>query len=444
MIDKFKIIIFKCILLNIFLLITITAYILNTVINKNTNKNITNKFTDTHDIIINNILSKEINEDINKDFLEWIYKSYGHKAIVKLNNEISNNTYSKNSWHNITGNSYLVLKDLFNNYYDNINNYKIINKTGDVTLDFIGDVSLADNWYVMPKYDERNKKIFGILSEDTINELTKADITIANNEFTISDRGTKMPGKAYTFRASPKRIPIYEEMGVDLLTLANNHVYDFGEIAFNDMIDSLNEYNMPYIGAGKNINEAKKPYYFIINGYKISFVNATRAEKLILTPEATNTTSGVFRCYDPTNFINLIKEEKEKSDYVIALIHWGREDSHYLEQVQKDTSKQYIDAGADAIIGSHAHVLQGIEFYKNKPIIYNLGDFIFNSESKETGIFQIKLLNDGNMNYKFIPAYQSNEYTKILYNDEKQKVINNMNSWSINAIIDNDGIIKEK
>ena len=253
-----------------------------------------------------------------------------------------------------------------------------------------------------------------------------------------------MPGKAYTFRASPKRIPIYEEMGVDLLTLANNHVYDFGKTAFNDMIDSLNEYNIPYIGAGKNIDEAKKPYYFIINGYKISFVNATRAEKLILTPEATNTTSGVFRCYDPTAFINLIKEEKEKSDYVIALIHWGREDSHYLEQVQIDTSKQYIDAGADAIIGSHAHVLQGIEFYKNKPIIYNLGDFIFNSESKETGIFQIKLLNNGNMDYKFIPAYQSNEYTKILYDDKKQQVINNMNLWSINAIIDNDGNIKEK
>ena len=103
-----------------------------------------------------------------------------------------------------------------------------------------------------------------------------------------------------------------------------------------------------------------------------------------------------------------------------------------------------MDAGADVIIGSHAHVLQGIEFYNHKPIIYNLGDFIFNDETKDTGIFQIKLNNDGLMDYYFIPAYESNEYTKLLYDNEKQRVINNMNSWSINAIIDSEGKITEK
>ena len=76
---------------------------------------------------------------------------------------------------------------------------------------------------------------------------------------------------------------------------------------------------------------------------------------------------------------------------MVALVHWGKEDSHELESVQKETSRIYIDAGADIIIGSHAHVLQGIEFYNHKPIIYNLGDFIFNDETKDTGIFQIKM-----------------------------------------------------
>ena len=394
-------------------------------------------------ILIKNIINKINNDEITEDFLYWIYNNYGINSLLELNKIIEKNYYTKEIWHKITGNSYNVLKDLFLEKYTEMPNVKIINKQDSSTLTFIGDVSLADNWYIMPKYDERKKEIYGILSEDIVKIMTESDIMIANNEFTISNRGEKMPGKYYTFRASPNRLSIYTEMGVDLLTLANNHVYDFGTTAFNDTIDYLNEFNIPYIGAGKNIDEAKRPYYFIINGYKIAFVNATRAEKIILTPEATTNSGGVFRCYDPTNLINLIKETKQESDYIITLIHWGKEDSHELEPVQKETSKLYIDAGSDIIIGTHAHVLQGIEFYKNKPIIYNLGDFIFNNETKDTGIFQIILNSNGNMNYYFIPAYQSNEYTKLLEKEENQRIINLMNSWSINAKIDELGKIDE-
>ena len=101
----------------------------------------------------------------------------------------------------------------------------------------------------------------------------------------------------------------------------------------------------------------------------------------------------------------------------------------------------YIDAGSDMIIGSHAHVLQGIEFYNNKPIIYNLGDFIFNDETKDTGIFQVKII-DNKFEYYFIPALEKDEYTSLLEDGEKQRVIDNLNSWSINATIDELGQIK--
>lgn len=394
--------------------------------------------------LISYIDEKIDDEKINEDFLTWIYQNYKIDSLKKINTYLDNNQYNETLWHNVTGNSYIVLNDLYQKAYDDMDNIKIIDKTKENTISFVGDVSLADNWYIMPKYDERNKGIYGILSEDTVKVMTDTDIMVINSEFTISDRGEKMPNKYYTFRASPKRIPIYNEMGADLLTLANNHVYDFGKDAFYDMLNSLNEYKIPYIGAGKNINEAKKPYYFILNGYKIAFINATRAEKYILTPEATENDGGVFRCYDPEPLKNLINDIKKNSDYVVVLIHWGKEDSHELEQVQIDTSKIYIDAGADVIVGTHAHVLQGIDYYNHKPIIYNLGDFIFNDETKDTGIFQIKLNDDGNMDYYFIPAKEENEYTKLLYDDEKQRVINNMNSWSGNASINKEGKITEK
>jgi len=394
--------------------------------------------------IITNIKTTINDEKIDNDFLTWINENYKINSLRKINSYLENNEYNEMIWHEATGNSYVVLRDLYNKKYDAMDNVKIIKNDSENTISFVGDVSLADNWYIMPKYDERDKGIYGILSEDTVKVMTESSVMVANSEFTISDRGEKMPGKYYTFRASPKRIPIYNEMGVDLLTLANNHVYDFGKDAFNDMLDSLNEYKMPYIGAGKNINEAKKPYYFILNGYKVAFINATRAEKYILTPEATDNSGGVFRCYDPEPLKNIISEIKKDSDYVIALIHWGKEDSHELEQVQIDTAKIYIEAGADVIVGSHAHVLQGIEFYKDKPIIYNLGDFIFNNETKDTGIFQIKLNYNGNMDYYFIPAKEENEYTKLIYDQDKTNVINKMNTWSINAKIGENGKIEKK
>ena len=425
----------------IFLLIIVALAITYSVLLSNYQ---TKPTEDEYISLISHIDEKIDDENINTDFLTWIYQNYKIDSLKKINTYLDNNQYNENMWHNVTGNSYTVLNDLYQKTYDDMDNIKIIDKSKENTISFVGDVSLADNWYIMPKYDERNKGIYGILSEDTVKVMTETDIMVINSEFTISDRGEKMPNKYYTFRASPKRIPIYNEMGADLLTLANNHVYDFGKDAFYDMLNSLNEYKIPYIGAGKNIDEAKKPYYFVLNGYKIAFINATRAEKYILTPEATENNGGVFRCYDPEPLKYLINDIKKNSDYVVVLIHWGKEDSHELEQVQIDTSKIYIDAGADVIVGTHAHVLQGIDYYNHKPIIYNLGDFIFNDETKDTGIFQIKLNDDGKMDYYFIPAKEENEYTKLLYDDEKQRVINNMNSWSGNASINKEGKITEK
>ena len=108
------------------------------------------------------------------------------------------------------------------------------------------------------------------------------------------------------------------------------------------------------------------------------------------------------------------------------------------------TGKEYIDEGADLIIGSHAHLLQGMEIYNNKLIAYNLGDFIFNRETKDTGILSVTLNKKGNLSYKFIPCKQDNYKTSLLEGKEKDRVLNNMNSYSINTIFDKEGNIIEK
>ena len=390
--------------------------------------------------IIDNIIS--YNKGLDKDFLENIYDEFGKDSLIIIEESLVDGSYSNEIWHDITGKSYIVLNDFYNDRYKNMSNVRIIDTKGDVNISFVGDISLADNFEIIPYYDSRGEGIFGILSTEVVDRMKKSDIMVANNEFAVTNSNNKI-NKLYNFKAKPERLNIYKEMGVDLVSTANNHVYDYGEEGLLDTIKYLDDYDIPNVGAGKNIDEAKEAYYFIAGGYKFSFISASRAEKNVVTPNAEENKPGIFWCYDPSLLAETIKEEKEKSDFVIVLIHWGREDSHELEEVQKETGKLYIDAGADLIIGAHAHVLQGFEFYNNRLIAYNLGDFIFNRETKDTGMLSININNDGNIGYEFIPCMQDNYKTSILSDEEKLRVLNEMKSYSINTEILDNGIFKD-
>ncbi len=387
------------------------------------------------------ILQKE-NKDIDEEFLDWLISEYGNDFLEPLYKSLGENTYNQSIWHELTGNSYIVLQDFYHEVYKNNPSVTVVKGVKDsVSISFAGDVSLADNWDIMPYYKSRNQDVYGILSKDIVKYMNDTDLMIVNNEFSFSKRGKPLARKKYTFRGDPSNVSIYKEMGVDLVTLANNHVYDYGKDAFFDTLETLDNASIPRIGAGKNIEEAKKPYYFVINGYKIAFVNATRAEKYILTPEATNTEPGVFRAYDPEPFRQVIKETKKNSDYVVALIHWGKEDTHELEKVQLDTGKLYIESGADLVVGTHAHLIQGVEFYKGKLIAYNLGDFIFGRLTKDTGILTWILNKDGSSEFQFIPAIQSNFKTSMTHGKEAETLYRKITSWSINGKVNEDGTI---
>lgn len=385
------------------------------------------------------------NEMFDKCFLSWIEDNYKEKVLEKLYSRLKDNSYEVSFWHKETGNSYLVLRDLYNDAYKNRSDVKYIEGEKEVvSIGFAGDVSLADNWAIMPYYKSRNKGVYGILSENMVNYMKDLDWMSVNSEFAFSSRGKAMAGKQYTFRANPSNVSIYDEMSVDMVTLANNHVYDYGQEAFYDTLTTLKDKNLPYIGAGVNSSEAESAYYLVINGYKISFLNATRAEKYILTPEATSDSPGVFRCYDTTRLQQRIAEEKTKSDYVVVIVHWGKETYHTLEDVQISTGKLYIDSGADMVIGHHAHVLQGVEFYKGKLIAYNLGNFIFNNQSVDTGILKWELADNGDSKFYFYPGIQSNCYTQEVTGNEALNLYNKMTNWSINANFLEDGQIVEK
>lgn len=326
------------------------------------------------------------------------------------------------------------------------------NQPLDITLAFAGDLSLADNYVVMDYYhNEAGDDLANCIDSAYIKRMNDADVMWINNEFCYSNQGSPIPGKAYTFCAAPENVSILKELGVDIVGLANNHVYDFGPEAFADTLATLRGAEIAYVGAGADIKEASAPVYVDVDGYKIAYVAATRAEKNIKTPEATETSGGVFRCYDNTDYIEKIKEAKANADYVIALPHWGAEHSTILEAAQTDGAKEYIDAGADAVIGAHTHCLQGMDFYNGKPIIYSLGNFWFDDYTLDTMLLELHLTGTTDhvqVTVEMVPGTQSERVTRMSSTvQERNRIYAYMESISSNIGItpateeDNGGIV---
>lgn len=317
----------------------------------------------------------------------------------------------------------------------------------DFTLTFAGDINFDDNSSTINYYNSTPNGIVDCISPELIEIMNDADIMCLNNEFTYSTAGSPLNGKAYTFRAHPSRVDILKEMGVDIVTLANNHVFDYGETAFLDTLDTLKSADILYYGAGKNLDEAMSPVYFDIQDKTLAYVTASRAEKYKMTPQATEDSPGILRCYDTQLFIETIEEASKHADYVIAYVHWGTEYSFELEDVQLSTGRDYLDAGADIVIGAHPHCLQGIEFYNGKPIVYSLGNLWFNNKTLDTMLLNIHFYGDDtteNINLEIVPAIQSELVTRMVTEEaEKERIYSFLEDISININIDEEGMVTE-
>ena len=325
----------------------------------------------------------------------------------------------------------------------------------EVSLGFAGDICFADNYVPMEHLAEiGSTNIADGIDQRFIDLMRSMDLMWINNEFCYSDRGEPLEGKMYTFRGSPSHVTYLDELGIDIAGLANNHVFDYGEEAFLDTLATLEGDNMPYVGAGRNIDEAKAPVYLKANGLTIAYIAASCAEYTVYTPEATATSPGILLCYDDTLVINAIREARVNADYVVVLPHWGVEHSTELESSQIDSAHAYIDAGADAVIGGHAHNLQGLEYYNGKPIFYNLGNFWFDDyDVVDTAVAEIRITgtcDDKGMRLpeseevKLVihPGMQSEVFTSWADTPEwRSDAFRRLEDISINVTIGDDGVV---
>lgn len=319
----------------------------------------------------------------------------------------------------------------------------------DYTLCFAGDISVADDARTTQYWIDQGRDIAQCIDPVMMQYMQDADICFVNNEFQYSTRGSALPGKPYTFRGNPKNVSVMQDLGVDIVSLANNHVYDFGEDALLDTMDTLTDAGIPYVGAGKNLDEASSIYYYDLNGFTVAFLSGTRIEWTEETKGATESTPGVFRTVDPSLLYARTKEASANADYVIVYMHWGIEAVTYQEEYQTETGRCLIDCGADAVIGDHPHWLQGIEYYKGKPILYSLGNYWFNGKSMDTMLAQLHIrgtADEHSTSLQLIPAKQTNCQVDYLEDPADQDAFyRNMESLSsaYGISIDEDGYVTE-
>ena len=263
-----------------------------------------------------------------------------------------------------------------------------------VILAFAGDVMLDRGVKnsVIKNFNNDYSALF-----EKLDIFKKSDIAFANLEGTASDQGVDQKN-LYSFRMNPAVIPALKGAGLSVLSVANNHVGDWGRIAYIDTLARLKENEIFYTGGGNNKTEAETPVIIEKYGMKIGYLAFSDVGPNWM--EVGDEKAGLLLANDP-NFDEIVKKASEQVDYLIVSFHFGDEYQTKHNARQEYLAHKAVDNGAKIIIGHHPHVVEDTEVYKNSFIAYSLGNFIFDqSWSKPTMqgmLLEIKLSRDGSM-----------------------------------------------
>ena len=307
---------------------------------------------------------------------------------------------------------------------------------GSTTILFTGDVLFANAFKA--GYDADGIK--GVVAPELLEELRAADILMVNNEFPFSDRGTPMADKQFTFRCSPGYVKALNEMGVDIVSLANNHTLDYGRDALSDTFTTLDGAGILYAGAGETKERAYELQIIEKNGKKFGFLAASR-----VVPESNwkveERTPGMLTAYDDTKLVQLIKEARSGCDFLSVYIHWGVEYDAYPQDYQTKIATDCFNAGADLILGAHTHCLQGISYISGKPVFYSLGNFVFGQNIDKTAAVKVQVSSDGTVSYGLLPVYAAGGTTKLMDTNSASTLYQYMTQISDGVTIGADGKI---
>lgn len=310
---------------------------------------------------------------------------------------------------------------------------------GDTTILFAGDVLFANAFQA--GYDGNG--IAGVISDELLAEIQAADIFMVNNEFPFSERGEAMPDKQYTFRCSPSYVKALTEMGVDVVSLANNHVLDYGKAALSDTFSALDQEGILYGGAGETKERAEQVQIIEVNGRKYGFLAVSR---VVPTGDwkVENSAPGVFSCYDDTRLVEVVEQAAQECDFLAVYPHWGVEYAAYPEDYQTKIAENCLAAGADVVVGSHTHCLQGAAYLGDKPVFYSLGNFVFGQTIDRSAILKITVTEQGEIGFRYLPVYAEGGVTHLAKDAKAKEICNYLGRISPEASVSEDGTVTKK
>jgi poly-gamma-glutamate capsule biosynthesis protein CapA/YwtB (metallophosphatase superfamily) len=274
---------------------------------------------------------------------------------------------------------------------------------GPVVLAFAGDVHFEGA--VRTTLESRSGQVLGAIAP----VLNQADIAAVNLETAITTRGAPQ-SKQYVFRAPPSAFSALRNGGVDVATMANNHGMDYGVQGLRDSLAAAREAHFRVIGIGLDDARAYRPYRATIHGERIAIIAATQVldDNLISSWTAGPHKPGLASAKDVPRLLEAVREARATSDTVVVFLHWGVELAGCPTRVQRRLAKQLASAGADVVVGSHAHRLLGAGRLGRTFVDYGLGNFAWYAGASgitaESGVLLVNVTGRHVNGYRFAPA----------------------------------------
>lgn len=258
-----------------------------------------------------------------------------------------------------------------------------------------------------------------LLGKELMECLNRADYRIFNLEVPLTDREQPIPKCGPNLLAPSKCVAGYQAMGVDLLTLANNHILDQDQQGLESTINTLNQAGITYTGVGSTPEEAVKPYLFTCDGKKIGVYACAEHEFSIVTDHSAGA-NPIDLLESPDHVAKL----KEQCDYVIVLYHGGKEHYRYPSPNLQKVCRKLVEKGADLVVCQHSHCIGCEEKYLDGTIVYGQGNFLF--DDSESEFWQTGMLVSINDNFKisYIPLMKNGSGVRLATGKIIERILN--------------------
>jgi poly-gamma-glutamate capsule biosynthesis protein CapA/YwtB (metallophosphatase superfamily) len=257
--------------------------------------------------------------------------------------------------------------------------------------------------------------------------LRRADLAVVNLETAVSNRGAQVT-KEFTFRAPPSAFEALRAGGVDVASMANNHGMDFGESGLRDSLAAAKQYHFPVIGIGLDAKQAYRPFRRTINGRRVAVIGATQVldDELISAWTAGPHKPGLASAKDVPRLVQEVRAARRTADTVVVFLHWGVELAQCPSEDQRTLARQLVAAGADIVVGGHAHRVQGAGHLGPALVDYGLGNFVWYGTSElstQTGVLLVTADGRRVSGYRWEPARIVDGTPRPLAGDERRSQI---------------------